>query len=614
MALVYDVLVVGGGHAGLEAAWIASEFKVKVAIVTLPEVPIASTPCNPAVGGVGKAQVVKEIDAMGGIMPRIADLSGIQFRTLNESKGFAVQSTRVQVDKNFYAKNAELILSERDIDIIRSQVHSISKNNQLFSVDTNDAHFLAKKLIITAGTFLNGKLHFGSEMKSGGRVDCRSSQGMDQLFAHVKKLKTRFKTGTPARLKASTIDFSRTVIQPSDEKSLSFHFKHDQQRALRQVNCYLTRTNEKTMEIIRQNLSKSPMYNGQITAIGPRYCPSIEDKAARYPDRHSHHVFLEPEELDGKSIYPNGVSTSLPADIQLQFLRTIEGLEEAEIMIPGYAVEYDVVDTTMLSRSLEYRDISGLYFAGQVNGTSGYEEAAGQGLVAGLNAALAVSGQDPLTFSRRDSYIGVMIDDLVTEIRDEPYRLFTARNEYRLLVREDNAYVRMAKYRQRLQLHGELDQFLEKHINEYQILLQNCSFLKFRDNESSKKYFQEMNYGQFVANCQLDELMRRGQLNPIEVLTTEMKRLGLEISKRVLRVVAIDIKYLGYIQRMEQEEAKIHMLEDKAINWQDLIQNSNISTECRQRIEKIRPEDFGQLKRISGIRPATLAYVAGNVL
>ena len=433
MKQFFDILIIGGGHAGSEAAWIASKFNLVVGLISSPNSSLASTPCNPAVGGVGKGQVVREIDALGGMMGFLTDKAGIQFRTLNESKGFAVQSTRVQVDKNIYTQSAELALSElENLTIIRKMVFRVEKFPEYFLVTTVDNNtYSARKIIVTTGTFLNGKLHTGEEQLAGGRVGCENSIGLNDLFQDIKTLPNRFKTGTPPRLDRNTIDYSKMDQQLSDSGTRNFHSLNSPfTRESNQVPCYLTRTNSQTLSIIRANKERSPIFNGQIKGIGPRYCPSIEDKAFRYTDKDVHHVFIEPEGLDIETIYPNGVSTSLPKDVQEAFIRTIEGLEKAKILIHGYAVEYDVVDTSQLSRSMEYVSIPGLYFAGQVCGTSGYEEAAGQGIIAGINACFAIFNREPFILDRNDSYIGVMIEDLVTNKRDEPYRLFTARSDY----------------------------------------------------------------------------------------------------------------------------------------------------------------------------------------
>lgn len=615
----FDAIVIGGGHAGLEAAWSISKSNRNVAIITMPGIPIASAPCNPAIGGVGKSQLVKEIDCLGGIMGKIADLSAIQYRVLNESKGYAVRSTRVQIDKEVYAETAEKLVSENEyITVIRKRVDSVikDKDTSIFTVSTSDGDFYQSlKIVVTTGTFLNGKLHTGPEQKEGGRVDCLKSNGIDDIFSGVSKLAKRFKTGTPARLKIETVDFSKMISQKSDESALNFHSLHDlKERYLPQVSCHITHTNENTMQIIRDNKELSPMFNGQINAVGARYCPSLEDKAFRYPDRNSHHVFVEPEGLKLNTVYPNGISTSLPKEVQLDFIRTINGLENAEIEVYGYAVEYDVVDTTRLSQALESQDIPGLYFAGQVNGTSGYEEAAGQGLVAGINIIQKLENRDPIYFSREDSYLGVLIEDLTGNLRDEPYRLFTARSENRLYVREDNSINRMAFYRSMLKMDDPIDKYQRRYLENFELLKNLCDSTIIHANKENKKRFKEQAFGKLESNISFSELLKRSQLDPIKTLEKELDYLGLYFSADVMRAVAISTKYEGYINRAELEKKRFERFGQKRLDWESLIECQNISFECRQRIKEIRPETFSQLKRINGIRPATLAYVVNFVV
>jgi tRNA uridine 5-carboxymethylaminomethyl modification enzyme len=611
----FDVVIIGGGHAGCEAAWIAAQFDLSVAIVSMPGIGLASAPCNPAIGGVGKGQVVREIDALGGLMGRLADKSAIQYRILNESKGYAVQSTRVQVDKDLYTINAEEMISEvENIEVVREKVLSVGKESSGFKISTESSVILAEKVIVTTGTFLNGKLHTGSDSEDGGRVDCSKSPGMEDLFSSVKTLENRFKTGTPARLNKDSLDYSVFVEQKSDKRTKNFHSLNKPfAREVEQRSCYIAHTNEKTLGIIRENKERSPIYNGQIKGVGPRYCPSIEDKAFRYPDRNTHHVFVEPEGLTANTIYPNGVSTSLPKEVQLEFLQSIEGFENCKIEVYGYAVEYDVVDTSLLTDCLEYEDIPGLYFAGQVNGTSGYEEAAGQGIIAGINASLSKLGRNKLVLDRNDSYIGVMVEDLVSNKRDEPYRLFTARSENRLYVREDNSICRMAKYRAQLSLDEPIDRHQESFLEEYELLWNLIKSSKVYATKTNKERFKEMGYGDITKNIFLDELIRRAQLDPVETLVKELSYYGASFSSEVIYTVAISLKYEGYINRSVIENERIYRLGKKKINWESIV-SGNISNECKQRITNIRPLTFSQLQRIDGIRPATLAYVAGNIV
>ncbi len=612
---IFDILIIGGGHAGIEAAYIASQFNLSVGIITLPGVGLGSAPCNPSVGGVGKGQVVRELDALGGLMGILADRAGIQFRTLNDSKGFAVQSSRVQIDKEKYSFEAEKVISSiSSITVIREKVISISKE-ECFKVLTQ-SEYRSKKLIVTVGTFLNGKLHTGSDQKSGGRFDCENSAGLEDLLKEIKTRPQRFKTGTPPRLKKSTIDYSKLEEQPSDPGVRNFHCLHSPfARHIDQLSCYVARTNHDTMDVIRRNKEKSPMFNGQIKGVGARYCPSIEDKAFRYPDKHVHHVFIEPEGLELDTVYPSGISSSLPRDVQDEYVRSIEGLERAVIEIYGYAVEYDVVDTTELSITLEHSQLDGLYFAGQVNGTSGYEEAAGQGFIAGANAALCLKGLPRLVLSRHESYIGVMIEDLTSNVRDEPYRLFTARSENRLYIREDNSLIRMRSYRASFLLNLPIDTYLEEFFNQYVVLMNFCDETMISENSELLKTFAgEGDLQQLSRRVSVTEILKQAWLNPVDALGVILNSFGLELNYDLIRTVAISKKYEGYIKRSEDQFEKLRKMDNTKINWEEIAASGNISFECKQRISRIRPDTFGQLKLIEGIRPATLAVVAAKAL
>lgn len=611
----FDITIVGGGHAGIEAAYIAAQFDLKVAIITLPGIPLGSAPCNPSVGGVGKGQVVRELDALGGLMGILADRAGIQFRTLNDSKGFAVQSSRVQIDKELYAQYAEeIIASIGNITVIREKLTTARKDGEDFLLTTTERSYRTKKLIMTVGTFLNGKLHTGNEQSYGGRIDCEPSAGLADIFGQIRTAAVRFKTGTPPRIDIDSIDYSKLEEQPSDAAVRNFHCLHRPfARYSPQVSCYLARTNDQTMGIIRDNKELSPMFNGQIKGVGARYCPSIEDKAYRYPDKNIHHVFIEPEGLNLRTMYPSGISSSLPRDVQEAFVRSIEGLENAKILVHGYAVEYDVVDTTDLSITLEHQTIKNLYFAGQVNGTSGYEEAAGQGFIAGVNASLSLIGLAPLILSRHESYIGVMIEDLTSNTRDEPYRLFTARSENRLFIREDNTLLRIAPYRAQLLLNLAIDDYQRTFLEQYKELSAFCDSQMIAENSSVLAHFSGPEVQQTLTRrMSVTEILKQGWLNPIEALSELLRLHGIELSYDLVRAVAISKKYDGYIKRSEGQFEKIKKLDGMRLDWQALYQSKNISFECKQRIGRIRPETFGQLKLIDGIRPATLAVVAAK--
>jgi tRNA uridine 5-carboxymethylaminomethyl modification enzyme len=444
-------------------------------------------------------------------------------------------------------------------------------------------------------------------------MDAESSASMMELFSSIKMLSARFKTGTPARIKRSSINFEMAEEQVSDDETSNFHWRNfDRTRALPQVSCYLTRTNQKTIDIIAANKESSPMYNGQINAVGARYCPSIEDKAHRYPEKNSHHVFLEPEGLKTDTIYPSGISSSLPEEIQDQFIKTISGLENAEIDCYGYAVEYDVVDTTELNYGLEHKNMPGLYFAGQVNGTSGYEEAAGQGFIAGVNAAFAILGRDLYRIDRFDSYIGVMIEDLITSTRDEPYRLFTARSENRLYIREDNVYQRMAAYRQELGLRADIDLFHVEQSRKWQFLRDFLESYRISRNDQVFDLDIFKDYKDFSNKIALSELIKWPKIEICSALKAITNLYDLNFDTYTIKSVAVAIKYDGYIKRAETEQKKVRKLDHLKIDWKQLCSSENISFECKQRIMKIQPETFGQLKQMEGIRQATLAAVAGN--
>lgn len=613
----FDITIVGGGHAGIEAAHIASQFGLSVAIITMPGIGLGSAPCNPSVGGVGKGQVVRELDALGGLMGILADQAGIQFRTLNESKGFAVQSTRVQIDKDLYSEKAEeFIASIPNITVVREKVLEIKDSPDSFEIFTTERSYRTSKIIMTVGTFLNGKLHTGSQQTMGGRIDCEPSNGLSSFFAHIKTTPYRFKTGTPPRIDKGTIDYSKLEEQPSDLSVRNFHCLHEPfHRFSEQVSCYLAKTNPETMEIIRSNKEKSPMFNGQIKGVGARYCPSIEDKAYRYPDKNIHHVFIEPEGLNLDTMYPSGISSSLPKEVQQDYVRSIEGLEKAEIKVFGYAVEYDVIDTTDLKLTLEHIQIPNLYFAGQVNGTSGYEEAAGQGFIAGANAALAFLGLDPLILSRHESYIGVMIEDLTSNTRDEPYRLFTARSENRLFIREDNTVLRMYPYRAQFMLNTPVDAYQRKFLESYQDMMDFCDETMIPETSPLMKEFAGVGeLQQLTRRMSVTEILRQAWLNPISTLERLVGYHGVTIQSDLARTVAISKKYDPYIKRSESQLDKIKKMDGMRIDWESIYASTNISFECRQRIGKIRPDTFGQLKLIEGIRPATLAVVAAKAL
>lgn len=603
---IFDVLVLGGGHSGLEAVNMCAQHNLKTAIITMKNVGVVSAPCNPAIGGVGKGQVVREIDALGGVMGQLADMAGIQYRTLNEPKGYSVQSTRVQIDKNLYSEFGQKLLdSWKNVTQFKLQAMKIERGEDLFyNLTLEDNTILAAKAcVITAGTFLGGVTHVGANSEKGGRREKNPSAGLkmllnlnnDEMNHRLMSTSKRFKTGTPPRIEYSSIDFSQLEVQPSDGKTQNFHLGNSfYERKMPQVSCYLTRTNKNTFDVIQENLSRSPLFNGQITSRGPRYCPSIEDKIHRYPDRFEHHLFLEPETLDCTTVYPNGISTSLPLDVQEKIVHSIKGLEKAHIAISGYAVEYDVVDTTLLDATLNLKGVPGLFFAGQLIGTSGYEEAAGLGLVAGINAARFILNKSPWILNRLDSYIGVMVDDLINQHRDEPYRLFTARCENRLKLREDNAFVRMAPYRKELQLHTFLDTLLERILHDYHTL-QNMA-------QSGK-----------VEGLLLKDYLKMYPKTVVEKMEKVLKDNLIELNPQAIRTCAIDYIYEGVAQKSLLMQEKVHRVDSKLLNYQSLINSPNISFECKERIKIARPVNFRQLKEIPGIRAATILSVLTQI-
>ncbi len=607
----YDVLVIGGGHAGCEAAHASARLGARTAMITLDVSKIGSMSCNPAIGGLAKGQLVKEVDALGGIMGQITDQSTIQFRRLNSSKGPAVRSSRAQCDKLKYAKNMQILLSKvPNLTIIEGEVLGLMiDGSRVVGVKIPGGQITATSVVITSGTFLKAIMHRGFEQEEGGRLGDKSSKTLsDDLLLLGLKLR-RLKTGTPPRLHKDSIDWSVTIPQPGDDLLIPFSFYHrpSPYPFLPQVNCFLTYTNEKTHAVIEKNIGLSAMYSGAITGIGPRYCPSIEDKITRFKDKTQHQLFLEPEGLDVDEIYVNGISTSLPKEIQEEFVHTIPGLEKAKFIRYAYAVEYDSVDARQLKRTLECKDVPGLFFAGQVNGTSGYEEAAGQGIVAGINAAHKALEKPEFSLTRLDGYIGVMIDDLILKGSDEPYRMFTSRAEYRLLQREDNADLRLSPKAIDI---GLLDEFSKARFfwkqEAIEKLRSEMSTTFFYPTEETNRSFESVGISALKDRVSAAALLRRPEVNFVT-----LKSLGyttLLEDADVFEQIDIQIKYEGYIQRDMDLLQGVRNAEHLIIPGElDYAAIPGISNEIRGKLKEVRPENLGQASRVQGVTPAAVA-------
>ena len=606
----YGVIIIGGGHAGCEAALASARMGVCTALISLDLEKIALMPCNPAIGGIGKGHIVREIDALGGQMARCIDKTGIQFRVLNSSKGPAVQGYRAQADKHLYKKEMRRVLESQDyLSLICDEVDELLfDNDSVKGLRTRSGLELnSRSIVITTGTFLNGRIHLGMKNSPAGRVGEKPSIKLSQSFLEQGFELGRLKTGTPPRLLGKSIDFSQCEIQQGDDDPKPFSFSTTK-ITQPQVPCYITYTNTRTAEVINKNMHLSPLYSGVIEGVGPRYCPSIEDKVVKFPDRVSHHVFLEPEGLNTDWIYPNGISTSLAEEVQWELVRTIPGLENADIVAPGYAIEYDFVPPTQLLPTLETKKVKGLFHAGQINGTSGYEEAAGQGLVAGINAALNFLDRAPFTLSRMESYIGVMIDDLVTKGTQEPYRMFTSRAENRLLLRQDNADTRLMGKGHKFGLVSNEDYnfcLLKKETVEKEIKRLNTT--KVVPNQQGKELVSKLGVKSLKTPTTLAGLLKRPEVTYSQIIETFN---GASVSKLIGEQVEIQVKYEGFIQRQKQVVAKQKKLESYRIptdfNYEGI---PGLSCEVVQKLENIRPTTLGQASRISGITPAAVSII-----
>ncbi|WP_237037027.1 tRNA uridine-5-carboxymethylaminomethyl(34) synthesis enzyme MnmG [Mediannikoviicoccus vaginalis] len=608
-----DVIVVGAGHAGTEAALATARLGLKTVIMTMSLDSVADLPCNPNIGGTGKGHLVREIDALGGEMALIIDKTFIQSRMLNTSKGPAVHSLRVQADKPAYHREMKKVLENTEnLDLVEGEITKINvEDKRVVSVETlNGAIYETKIVILATGTYLKGLILQGELQTESGPHGLKSSKLLSDSLKELGIELRRFKTGTPARVHRDSLDFSVMEVQPGDEEIIPFSFMNfGKDMSREQEHCYLTYTTKETKEIIEDNLHRSPMYAGIVKGVGPRYCPSIEDKVVRFSERDEHQVFVEPEGLDTKEMYIQGVSSTLPEDVQKEMYKTIIGFQNMKFMRSAYGIEYDCIDPTILKRTLEHQDINGLYFAGQINGSSGYEEAAAQGLMAGINAYLKLNDKEPFILDRSDAYIGVLIDDLVTKGTNEPYRMMTSRAEYRLTLRQDNADFRLTKYGYDIGLVSE--ERMEKTNSRLKAVedeLKRLDSIRVNPSEENNKIIESLGSTKLQKSLSLTELIRRPELDYEKVRVFDKK--APELDREIKIQVQTHIKYEGYIEKQKQQIERFKKLERKDISFiNDYSELKGLSNEAVQKLNQIRPDSLGQASRISGVSPADINVI-----
>ena len=615
----YDVAVIGGGHAGCEAALAAARLGMKTVMFSISLDAIGNLPCNPSIGGTAKGHLVRELDALGGEMGKAADASFIQSKMLNKGKGPAVHSLRAQIDrKKYHVEMKKRVENQENLQVKQAEIVNVitdEDNNVTEVVTHTGVEYKVKAVIIASGTYLKGKILIGSYSRESGPDGMFPANELSENLRRLGIELKRFKTGTPARVHADTLDYSKMELEEGDEKIVPFSFETENV-GKNLVPCYLVYTNEKTHQIIHDNLSRSAMYGGMVEGIGPRYCPSIEDKVVRFSEKPRHQLFMEPMGIDTKEVYAQGFSTSMPEDVQLEMYRSVEGLENVEIMRPAYAIEYDCIDPADLKLSLEYKKIDGLFFAGQTNGTSGYEEAACQGLIAGINATQKIKGKEPLILDRTEAYIGVLIDDIVTKGTNEPYRMMTSRAEYRLLLRQDNADLRLTEkgYEIGLISKERYTKFLDKK-QKIETEKKRLEDTIVKPTQEVNTFLKEHGTSELITGSRLSELLKRAEITYDSLAIIDKNRP--ELGEQVKEEVEIQVKYNGYIKMQEEQVEKFKKMEKKLLP-EDLDYNSikGISLEARQKLNKHKPNSIGQASRISGVSPADisvlLVYLGGR--